>query len=303
MKKTLTYHIHEVAPYINWIYFFHAWGFAPRFATICSIHDCLGCKENWIQTFSETERDKAREAVTLFEEAKKLLNILDSKFHSYARFALLPANSDGDDIIIYDSEFNESMRLPLLRQQTAALNDFCLCLSDFIKPIGNGTDKIGLFATTIDGEIETFYNGDDPYKHLLAQTLADRLAEATAEKMHEDVRRTYWGYAPDEHLPINELHQEKYCGIRPAVGYPSLPDQSTNFEIDRLLGFKEIGIQLTENGAMSPHASVSGLIFAHPEARYFSVGKIGTDQLKDYANRKGTTIEKLSPFLSSNILQ
>lgn len=116
--------------------------------------------------------------------------------------------------------------------------------------------------------------GQDDYKRMLVQTLADRLAEATAEKLHEDVRRKEWGYAPDERLTVRELHNERYQGIRPAVGYPSLPDQSVNFLLDELLDMKQIGISLTENGMMTPHASVSGLMFAHPESRYFSIGKI-----------------------------
>lgn len=123
----------------------------------------------------------------------------------------------------------------------------------------------------------------DPYKHLLVQTLSDRLAEAATEKMHEYVRKEAWGYAKDESLSMSDLLVEKYQGIRPAVGYPSLPDQSINFLLDELLDMKQIGITLTENGAMYPHASVCGLMFAHPASEYFSVGKIGEDQLEDYA--------------------
>ena len=136
---------------------------------------------------------------------------------------------------------------------------------------------------------------------MLCQTLADRLAEASVEKMHEEVRKTYWGYAPDEQLSIKELLLERFQGIRPAVGYPSLPDQSTNFDLDAWLDFSRIGIRITETGAMIPHASVSGLILAHPQSKYFAVGKIGEDQLQDYARRKGKPVEYISKFLAANL--
>ena len=142
---------------------------------------------------------------------------------------------------------------------------------------------------------------EDDYKRMLVQTLSDRLAEATAEKLHEDVRKKLWGYAPDENLSVKDLHNEKYQGIRPAVGYPSLPDQSVNFLLDELLDMKQIGISLTENGMMKPHASVCGLMFAHPASRYFSIGKIGEDQLADYAARRGMSIEETKKFLAANL--
>lgn len=142
---------------------------------------------------------------------------------------------------------------------------------------------------------------DDPYEGLLLQTLSDRLAEAATEKMHQYVRRTAWGYAPDEQLPVADLLQEKFQGIRPAVGYPSLPDQSVNFLIDRLLDLRRIGILLTENGAMQPHASVSGLMLAHPAARYFAVGRIGNDQLEDYARRRDMPVDVMRKFLAANL--
>ena len=141
----------------------------------------------------------------------------------------------------------------------------------------------------------------DPYQKMMAQLLADRLAEATAELVHEAVRKHYWGYAPDEQLSVSDMQQEHFQGIRPAVGYPSLPDASLNFLLDRLLGFSQIGITLTESGAMRPHASVSGLMIAHPKARYFTVGKIGQDQLSDYARRRGLPVDTMRKFLSANL--
>ena len=136
---------------------------------------------------------------------------------------------------------------------------------------------------------------------MMMQLLADRLAEATAERLHREVRRTYWGYAPDEHLTMRELHAEHFQGIRPAVGYPSLPDTSLNFVLDELLDMKQIGIRMTESGAMKPHASVSGLMLAHPQARYFTLGKIGEDQLVDYARRRGLPVEAVRKFLAANM--
>ena len=176
-----------------------------------------------------------------------------------------------------------------------------LCLSDFVRPLSSGiTDKIGAFATTVDAEMEQLYAEDD-YKRMLAQTLSDRLAEATAEKLHEDVRKKLWGYAPDENLSVKDLHNEKYQGIRPAVGYPSLPDQSINFLLDELLDMKQIGISLTENGMMKPHASVCGLMFAHPASHYFSIGKIGEDQLQITPPAGAMSIEETKKFLAANL--
>ena len=152
------------------------------------------------------------------------------------------------------------------------------------------TSKIGLFATSADMGLETDF-ASDAYQKMMAQLLADRLAEAAAEVLHEEVRKHLWGYAPDEDLSIADMLIEKFQGIRPAVGYPSLPDTSLNFVLDDLLDMKQIGIRLTESGAMKPHASVSGLMLAHPEARYFNLGKIGEDQLRDYARRRGLPIE------------
>ena len=148
--------------------------------------------------------------------------------------------------------------------------------------------------------METDFDAD-PYQKMMMQLLADRLAEAAAEKLHQEVRTHYWGYAPDEQLSPHELHAEHYQGIRPAVGYPSLPDTSLNFLLDRLLHFSTIGIRLTESGAMKPHASVSGLMLAHKHASYFSIGKIGTDQLTDYARRRGLPLQLMRRFLASNL--
>lgn len=240
-------------------------------------------------------RDKA-EQERMRREAEDVLRRLEGRYNAYALFSLADANGDGDDLLI------DGVRLPLLRQQNAKDSDTPnLCLSDFVRPVSSGVkDRVGVFATTVDIGLETDFDGDD-YMKMMTQLLADRLAEAAAERMHEQVRKTYWGYAPDEHLTMQELHSERFVGIRPAVGYPSLPDASVNFVIADMLGIKDIGIRLTESGAMKPHASVSGLMLAHPEARYFSVGKIGEDQLRDYSHRRGVPVEVMRRFLGSNL--
>ena len=297
---TTHYRIHEVSEYINWVYFFHAWGFAPRFATIADIHGCDSCRALWLARFPEAERAKAAEAMQLFKEAQRMLNRLDEEGHqTHALFRLMDANSEANDLWL------EGTRFPLLRQQTIREGEirkregeFYLCLADFVRPLSGGIkDRVGIFACSADASMETRYP-DDAYKRMLVQTLADRLAEATAERLHEQVRKHIWGYAPDENLSIRQLHNEEFQGIRPAVGYPSLPDQSVNFLLDELLDMKEIGIRLTENGMMQPHASVSGLMLAHPASRYFSIGRIDEGQLKDYAARRGLPVEEMRRFLS-----
>lgn len=289
--------VHEIAPYINWIYFFHAWGFQPRFAAIANIHGCDACRAMWLTSFPEEERPKAAEAMQLHKEAHRMLDVLDKDFRVKTVFKLCRANADGDNLII------DGVTFPLLRQQQAKKNpaEPFLCLSDFVRPLSSGiADTVGAFASTIDADMEGLYE-TDPYKHLLVQTLSDRLAEAATEKMHEYVRKVAWGYAKDENLSIPDLLVEKYQGIRPAVGYPSLPDQSVNFLLDEILDMGRIGITLTENGAMHPHASVCGLMFAHPASEYFSVGKIGEDQLADYARRRGKSVEEMRKFLGANL--
>ncbi|MCR5433608.1 MAG: 5-methyltetrahydrofolate--homocysteine methyltransferase [Bacteroidaceae bacterium] len=286
--------VHDVAGYINWLYFFHAWGFPVRYGSIARVHGCVACRQNWLQGFPGGERVRAGEAMRLYDEARNLLDEWDrAGLQTRFRVALRPAVSDGDDILLPD----DGERICLLRQQHVPQGEPCLCLADFVRPIGQGEpDRIGLFATTVDREMEQ-WGGEDEYRRLLSQTLADRLAEATAEAGHLLVRRRLWGYAPDEDLTVDELFAERYQGRRPAVGYPSLPDQSLNFQLARLLDFDGLGIRLTENGAMQPHASTSGLMISHPQARHFSVGTIGEDQLQDYARRRGASPDALRRFL------
>ena len=300
MIHTLIYHARETVRYINWLYFFHAWDFPARFASIAQVHACMSCRQGWILRFPSEERPQATEAARLYDEAMAMLREWDrAGLQTRFRVSLQAANSQGDDILLHES----GLRLPLLRQQHTRADEPCLCLSDFVRPLSQGVpDRIGLFLSTAERRMETWGDGDD-YHRLLAQTLADRLAEATAEVLHQEVRRALWGYAPDEQLSVDELHAEAFQGIRPAVGYPSLPDTSINFVIDKLLHIGEIGIRLTEHGAMRPHASVSGLMLAHPEARYFSIGKIGDDQLRDYARRRGLPLPLARKFLSTSLMR
>lgn len=265
MLKYTDYNISTLRPYINWIYFFFAWGLSGK---------------------PQEAKDKMR------AEAEQMLDRLEKRYGTHAAFGLFDANSDGDDILIGD------VRMPMLRQQHPTREgEPNLSLADFIRPLSSGVkDRIGVFATTVDLALEHDFLADD-YQRMLAQTLADRLAEATAEVFHMEVRRSIWGYAPDENLSVAELLREDFQGIRPAVGYPSMPDTSVNFIIDRLIDLKQIGIRLTESGAMKPHASVSGLMFAHPKAHYFELGRIGEDQLRDYARRRGLPIELIRRFL------
>ena len=258
----LTYDISTLVPYINWAYFYFAW-----------------------QLKDEANKQRMR------SEAESFLASIQGKYYAHGLFKIVDVHAEGDDIIIEEN----GKRLPFLRQQEA--NSEFLCLADFIS---GEADKLGLFATSVDAGMETDFD-DDPYEKMMAQLLADRLAEAAAERMHEEVRKHYWGYAKDENLSIHDMQLEKFVGIRPAVGYPSLPDTSMNFLLDDLLGMQQIGITLTESGAMRPHASVSGLMMDHAEAHYFNLGRIGVDQLEDYAKRRQMPVNEMRKFLIANL--
>lgn len=293
---TVNYAIHEVTDYINWIYFFHTWGFSPKFTGITEIHGCDACRTAWITGFPANERSKATEALRLYKEAMQMLNLLDGKYQVHAVYKLMEAYADGDDLLL------DGTRVPLLRQQVRKNSDQpFLCLSDFVRPFQQGiADTVGGFATCVDKEMEQLYAEDD-YKQMMVKTLCERLAEAAAEKLHETIRKSIWGYAKDENLSMKDLLVENYQGIRPAVGYPSLPDLSINYLLDELIDMKRIGIHLTENAMMQPTASVCGFMFAHPAARYFSIGKIDEEQLNDYATRRGLDLDTVRKFLRANL--
>lgn len=278
MRKLLKYNISDIVPYINWAYFYHAWGVIGK---------------------SQKE--------SLNVDALKLLNSWDEIYHTWAIFGLFEANSEGDDLIVYPSDeggVKEDLRIPMLRQQHPCVEGLPnLCLADFIRPTsGHKRDLLGAFCASVDACIKIEYKNDE-YSAMMVQVLCDRLAEATVERLHVEVRRSYWGYAPDECLSMEQIHMGDFQGIRPAVGYPSIPDTSVNFILNQLLGMDEIGIRLTESGMMIPHASVSGLMLAHPQARYFTVGKIGEDQLREYAHRRGLPVQVVRKFLQTSLLR
>lgn len=266
-KYLFTYKAKELLSYIDWNYFFHAWDIKPKDYT-------------------------SKEATLLKKEAVAL--VLEKTPVVKSLFRLCDAYSIGDNLMI------EGILLPLLRQQHNAKERPNLCLSDFVSPRG---DKIGIFATAVSHSFEEERNECDPYRSMLIQTIADRLAEAATSAMHMKVRTTpgYWGYAPNEKSTPEDLKYERYQGIRPAIGYPSLPDQSVIFILDKILNLQEAGIKLTESGAMIPHASVCGIMISHPAAQYFAVGNISEEQLHDYCSRRGASIEEIGRYLVKNI--
>lgn len=313
MTQTLCYKAEELIPYIDWSYFLFAWGLPARFASVAAACDCPACRAAWLNAYAPEERGAAAEAQKLMDEARRLLGVWRDR-QCVVAFALLPAWSEGNDICVLPSEGQGGdvpMRLPMLRRQVPDANGCCLSLADYISPAPPASSDVralppenvlGLFAASVrEGDAGVEAEDEEKYGQMLCQTLKDRLAEATAEKLHEDMRRIYWAYAPEERLAMPELFAAKYRGIRPAVGYPSLPDQSIIFLIDRLLPFSQIGVRLTENGMMQPHASVAGLMFSHPRAEYFSVGQIDGSQLADYAARRGMAQEQLRKYFFRNI--
>jgi 5-methyltetrahydrofolate--homocysteine methyltransferase len=293
--------LREIVPFIDWVFFFMAWRMSGKYDGIETVHDCLSCKMSWLHTFNEPERAKAEEALKLYRDAQEMLKqMLEKKIVSVnASFGIFNAHSDDDDIIIEHD--NSTTILPMLRQQHASTDGFCYSLADFLAP---ENDYLGVFVTTIQGVeayAEVFDQDDDVYHSILAKTLSDRLAEAAAEWLHFKIRKEYWGYASDENLSIKEMLKTQYSGIRPAVGYPSLPDQSIIFELDNILKFKSIGVELTENGAMFPNASVCGLYFAHPQSKYFMVGKVDENQFVDYARRSNKSPDLLRKWMAANL--
>lgn len=294
------YKVSDLAPYIDWSYFLHAWQLPVKYVSAAEIHDCQSCRAAWIGQWDAKDRPQAREAFRLMaDDARKMLCYLESKVKIRCRVGLFEANADNDDILIFSPQGD--VRIPCLRQQVVKEDEPCLCLADFVRPMETGRrDRVGAFATTVLFDYEKEFKADD-YKMMLSQTLCDRLAEAAACVLHLEVRRNIWAYAPDEDLTIPQLLHEKNQGIRPAVGYPILPDQSLNFLLEDLILMSEIGIRLTENGAMRPHATVTGLMIAYAHAKYFAVGQIDENQLKDYAQRRGLPEERMRQFLAANL--
>lgn len=293
--------LREIVPFIHWTFFFMAWRLNGKYDDIQTVCDCSSCRVGWLQKFSENERAKAEEALKLYKDAQEMLRrFLDEKIVTLnAMVGIFPAYSSDEDIVV---EFeNQKIVIPTLRQQTPANDGFCYSLADFLKP---SDDYVGVFANTVIGAealAETYEKDDDMYHSILIKTLADRLAEATAEWLHYKIRTEIWAYVPNEELDINEFFKTHYQGIRPAIGYPSLPDQSVIFILDKIINFEATGISLTENGAMYPNASVSGLVFDHPKSKYFNIGKIDQAQFEDYCRRAGKSPEVLRKWLAANL--
>ncbi|MCH7603950.1 MAG: hypothetical protein IIB54_14405 [Planctomycetes bacterium] len=255
--------------------------------------------------------DDVVEARKLFDEARVILEDIVGGGWAKAQavYGIFPANSDGDDIILWtdDQRKHELSRLHTLRQQQQKkTSGQHYALSDFIAPVDTGlVDHIGAFCVTaghgIEERVGWFREANDDYSAIMIQALADRLAEAFAEYLHERVRRE-WGYGLKESLSKEELIREKYRGIRPAPGYPACPDHTEKKTLFSLLDIQaRIGVSLTESYAMLPPSSVSGFYFAHPDARYFAIGKIGQDQVIDYAERKGAQVEDVEHWLGQNL--
>ena len=287
-----------LADYIDWGPFFQTWDLAGPFPAIL------------------TDKVVGESASKVYEEGRAMLKkLVEGRWlTANGAIALLPANTvNDDDIEIYTDESRTQVAFTYygVRQQTekpvidgvARPNQ---CLADFIAPKASGVaDYIGLFAVTaglgIEKHEKRFEDAHDDYSSIMLKSLADRLAEAFAEYLHERVRTDLWGYAADERLSNEELIKESYSGIRPAPGYPACPEHTVKADVFRQLQCEEIGMHLTESFAMAPGASVSGFYFAHPEAKYFNVGKIGDDQATDMAQRRGATKEDVERWLAPNL--
>ena len=287
-----------LANYIDWGPFFQTWDLAGPFPAIL------------------TDPVVGESASNVYREAQALLKkIIDGRWlTANGVMAILPANSvNDDDIEVYTDETRTEVAFTYygLRQQTEkpvidGVPRPNQCLADFVAPKASGlTDYIGLFAVTsgigIEKHEKRFEDANDDYSSIMLKALADRFAEAFAEYLHERVRKELWAYASDEHLDTGSLIAEAYQGIRPAPGYPACPEHTVKADMFRILEAEDIGMSLTESFAMFPGASVSGFYFAHPESKYFTVGKIGEDQLRDMAQRRGVPVEQMEKWLAPNL--
>ncbi|MEZ2337600.1 methionine synthase [Mucilaginibacter sp. RCC_168] len=289
-----SYPLEELVPYIDWTPFFHTWELRGSYPKIFA------------------DKFVGDEAKKLFDDAQELLKkIVDQKLlKASGVIGFWPANSVGDDIELYTDESRTQLltRIHTLRQQTEKMKgEPYYALSDFIAPKESGVpDYMGGFAVTTgigcDELVAEFERDHDDYNSIMAKALADRLAEAFAEKMHELVRKEHWGYSKGEQLSNEDLIKEEYQGIRPAPGYPACPDHTEKTTLFELLKAEDNAhMHLTESLAMMPAASVSGFYFAHPQARYFGLGKISKDQVVDYATRKNMDLETIERWLGPNI--
>jgi 5-methyltetrahydrofolate--homocysteine methyltransferase len=287
------YPLEELVGYIDWSPFFHAWELRGRFPKIFD-DPVVGI-----------------ESRKLYEDAQSLLTkiLKEKRIRARGVMAFFPANAEGDDILLYEDDSRKKVmgRVHGLRQQMARTDgEPNRCLTDFIAPVQSGKkDYLGAFAVTAGHGVEEWARelekGNDDYQAIMLKALADRCAEAFAERMHELARQA-WGFGKKEGLSKEDLIDEKYRGIRPAAGYPACPDHTEKRSLIALLNAeKGAGIQLTESCAMTPASSVSGLYFGHPEARYFAVGPVGKDQVEDYAQRKGVALSEMEKWLQPNL--
>jgi 5-methyltetrahydrofolate--homocysteine methyltransferase len=291
IKTFRDYDLAELADYIDWTPFFQTWELTGRYPAILD------------------DPKVGEVARSLYDDARKMLDLIvkEGWFKAQATVGFWPANADGDDIAVYadDARKAKIATFHTLRQQLEKREGrFNAALSDFIAPGLSGVpDYIGAFVVTAgigeDIVADRFKNANDDYSSILCKALADRLAEAFAERMHQRVRREFWGYAPDETLAPDQLILEQYAGIRPAPGYPAQPDHTEKATLFRLLDAEATaGVKLTESFAMWPGSSVSGLYFSNPESYYFGVGKIERDQVEDYAARKGWSVAEAERWLA-----
>ena len=281
--------LENLLDFIDWTFFFTSWDIPRRFPAVLN---------------DEKYGEQARE---LMDDAKEMLSeIIDQDLlAASAKYGFWKANSHGDDIVIKNNRGEEICRLNMLRQQQDRGSSDYACLADFVAPMDSGReDYIGIFAVTAGiGAKElasTFRESGDDYRAIMTDILADRLAEASAEWLHKKVR-SEWGFADSEGISLSQLLDEKFRSIRPAYGYPACPDHSEMRKTFRLLEVEEIGMSLSENNAIVPSAGVSGLFLAHPKAHYFSVGRIGKDQVNDYSKRKGESRIKIEEFIHENL--
>jgi 5-methyltetrahydrofolate--homocysteine methyltransferase len=288
------YPLADLVPCIDWTPFFMTWELAGRFPRI--LDDAV---------VGEAAR-------RLYDDARIMLNriVAERWLRAAAVMGLFPANSVGDDIEVYTDDSRSGLRatLHMLRQQQRRPDGQPnLSLADFIAPRETGrADHIGAFAVTaghgIEARLEEFARAHDDYSAILLKALADRLAEALAERMHQRVRGEFWGYAADENLDNEALIAERYAGIRPAPGYPACPDHTEKLALWQLLDVeRNAGMTLTDSMAMYPAASVSGWYIAQPAARYFGIGRINRDQVQDYAQRKGMELHRMERWLAPSL--
>jgi len=288
-KELVNYPLEEIRKYIDWTPFFQTWMLAGRYPGIL------------------TDPVVGVEAVKLFDDANKMLDeiVTQKSLQANGVVAFYPAVNTGDDVDLLINDGKSLATFHFLRQQNKkAQNLPNFCLADFISP-KEGEDYFGMFAVTagigLEKLVEKHKANHDDYSEIMAKALADRLAEAFAECLHEKVRKEYWGYAPNENLSVEQLISEEYDGIRPAPGYPACPDHTEKKLLFELLRAENVGITLTESYAMYPGAAVSGFYFSNPNSKYFGLGKIEKDQVEDYARRKGMSVQEIERWLAPNL--